>query len=675
MPSYTPYVAHTKRVTARLRARMHNQSFGNALLASAAVERSDLSKVADMRLGELVALRADHQRTFDPLFKQKALNLLQTLPLKAAAEDPHFSYTMGALRVCGYFSAAQSPATFNLLNHATRHTFLLDAFSIYQLFLSLEDMRHPQTAEILSIVLPRVTEVATDCTEGEARLILDIYFKHKLLTVELSERLVGVIIGSVNDLRGRDLISAVAVVPSMGTEKVARRFLEAATPRLCRTLRETTEHAQLYRVTYLQPADGGDASSAAARLMLRQDTDDELPPNPDRETPTEKTLRRRKEESWRAFLITQIYDGLNLHRELQKSIAWLCWAPRPLLNELVRCALLWSEPVLGGSPGQSLVVLKGESTDVTASSCAVAADGELATGAEEREKYARDLPQLRRRSLCHCLKMLHFTSYRHLPALRLLSARIAATKDVMGIASPLVLARELSQAVEAIAFFYATDCAPAVTAIIDDILEHIESSMNAPALLNRFRALSIEEVKLAERVVLRVLLSCARLLSTYIAEKAEKSTLEAAPAQEEAMRAILTQATTLAMSPITRAYLAMGLRLIHVREVQREGDTIQVQNFVGTMHVFYATTVILTVAAQAGAAPAALDMAAHDILRANLRQLLPWAQTMSSMRVGEMPEEAAVEMAKALVLLKKYPEIMDTPTGTMTQGGGKKEER
>ncbi|CBZ29718.1 conserved hypothetical protein [Leishmania mexicana MHOM/GT/2001/U1103] len=670
MPSYTPYVAHTKRVTARLRARMHKQSFTSALLASTQAERTDLSKVADARLRELTALRADHQRTFDPSFKQKALNLLQTLPLKAAADDPHFSYTLAALRVCGYFSAAQSPATFNLLNHATRHTFLLDAFNFYQLFLALEEMRHPQTAEILSIVLPRVMEVAADFTEGEARLLLDLYFKHNLLTKELSERLVGVITGSVNDLSGKDLISAVAAVPTMGSEQISRRFLEAATPRLCRALRETTEQVQLYKATYLaHPGRGGGASDAARPMPIR-DADGQPPPNPGMETPTERTLRRRKEEEWRQFLANQIHEGISLHRELQKSVAWLCWAPRPLLNELVRCALIFSEPLLTDSAEQLPAALKGKATGASASSGAISEDGELMAIVAERENYARDLSQVRRRSLCHCLKMLHFTSYRHLPALRLLSARIAAAKDVLGIVSPLVLARELSQAVEAIAFFYATDCTPAVTAIIDDIVAHIEPVTNSPALLNDGHTLSVEEVRLMERVVLRLLLSCARFLSTRISEKAEKNALQRAPAQEEAMRAILAQATAFAISPITRAYLALGLRLLHPGKVHRERDTKQVKCFMGTMHLLYVTTVILTASAQPGASPTALDSAALEVLRAILRQLVPWAQRMATMQAGEMPEEAAVEMAKALALLKKHPEIMDTPAGATSQGEG-----
>ncbi|CAJ1991873.1 mitochondrial RNA binding protein / MRB8620 / RESC3 [Leishmania donovani] len=673
MPSYTPYVAHTKRVTARMRARMHKQSFTNAILASTQAERTDLSRVADARLRELTALRADHQRTFDPIFKQKALNLLQTLPLKAAADDPHFTYTLGALRVCGYFSATQSPATFNLLNHATRHTFLLDAFSFYQLFLALEEMRHPQTAEILSIVLPRVMEVATDFTEGEARLLLDLYFKHNLLTKELSERLAGVITGSVNDLSGKDLISAVSAVPNMAFEQISRRFLEAATPRLCRTLREATEQVQLYKATYLEHAGRGAAASDAARPMLRRDADGQPPQNPDMETPTERTLRRRKEEEWRQLLIDQIYEGLSLHRELQKSITWLCWAPRPLLNELVRCALIFSEPLLADAAEQLPAALKDKATGASASSVAISANGELAAIVAERENYARDLPQVRRRSLCHCLKMLHFTSYRHLPALRLLSARIAATKDVLGIVSPLVLARELSQAVEAIAFFCATDCAPAVTAIIDDILEHIEPVTNSPALLNRFHAFSTEELKLVERVVLRVLLSCTRFLSTRSSEKAEKNALQRAPAQEEAIRAILAQATALAISPITRAYLALGLRLMHSSKAHGERGAKQVQCFIGTMHLLYVTTVILAVSSQAGAAPTAPDPAAHEVLRAILRQLVPWAQTMATMQAGEMPEEAAAEMAKALALLKEHPEIMDTPAGATTQRENKEE--
>ncbi|KAG5495638.1 hypothetical protein GH5_03303 [Leishmania sp. Ghana 2012 LV757] len=672
MPSYTPYVAHAKKVTARLRSRMHNQSFTSAVRASTEVNQNELSRVADARLRELMALRADHQRTFDPLFKQQALKLLQTLPLKAVADDPHLSYTMSALRVCGYFSATQSPATFNLLNHTTRHTFLLDAFSVSQLLFALDDMRHPQTAEILSIVLPRVTELATEFTQREARLVLGACFKHNLLTMELNEKLADVITGSVNDLRGNDLAGAVSAVLNMCTAKVARRFLETATPRLCRALRETAEQVHLYKTTYLQPVGGGAAASDAARSMLTGGSDDERPPNPAMETPTERTLRHRKEEEWRRFLITQIYEGVTLHRELQRGIAWLCWAPRPLLNEVVRCTLLWSEPTLVSSPGHSLAALKAEEAGENASSGATPADGELALAMEDREMYARDLPQVRRRSLCYCLKMLHLTSYRHLPALRLLSARIAVSKDVMGIVSPTEVARELSQAVEAIAFFYATDCAPAVTAIVDDIVEHVEPLMNAPALQSRARLLSAEELKLAERVVVRVLLSCARLLSTLMEEKGGKSALETAPVQEEAMRAILAQATALAASPMSQAYLALGLRLIPGGTMERA--PLRAQHLISTMHLFYAITVILTLSAQTGAAPAASDGVAHDVLRANLRQLVPWAQAMATMQAGGLPEEATVEMAKALTLLKKSPEIMGTPPGAMAQCGGKEEE-
>ncbi|KAG5496386.1 hypothetical protein JKF63_02688 [Porcisia hertigi] len=676
MSSYTPYVAHVRKVTARLRARMHHQSFTDTIRASAEANRLDLSRVADAHLRELATLRENHRRTFDPLFKQKALNLLQTLPLKPVADDPHLSYTMRALRVCGYFGATQSPATFNLLNHATRHTFLLDAFNVHQLLSALEEMRHPQMAEILSIVLPRVMEVATDCTEGEARLLLHAYFKHHLLTMELSEKLVGVISGSVNDVSLKDLVSVVSAIRDMGSEQIARRFVEAATPRLCRALHETTEQVYLYKTTYLQPAGGGNAASATARSTLIGDTEGEQPPNPAMETPTERTLRRRKEGEWRRFLVTQIDDGLSLLRALQKSIAWLCWAPRPLLNEVVRCSLLWSEPLLVCSLDEPLPAIKWEATDAAASFGRMSSNSESAAFMEEHEKYARELPRLRRRSLCYCMKMLHCTSYRHLPAIRLLSARIAATKDVVdNSVPPLVLARELSQAVEAIAFFYATDCAPAMTEIVNEILEYAKPLMNAPAQRGRFQALSAEEVRMAERVVLRVLLSCARVLSTHADTKAEKSAPTTAPVEEGAMRALLCQATTLAISPIIQAYMGVGLRLTNASRAQIVEGANQVQNLVGTMHLAYATAVILAVSAQVGIAPAGSHAAGHDVLRANLRRLVPWAQAMATKLASELPGEAAVEMAKTLTILKKHSEILDAPEGgTSLQGGeGKKE--
>ncbi|KAG5470732.1 hypothetical protein LSCM1_01980 [Leishmania martiniquensis] len=657
MPSYTPYVAHTRRVTARLRARMHNQSFTSTILASTEANKTDLSRVADARLRELLALRADHQRTFDPIFKQRALSLLQTLPLKAVADDPKLSFTMGALRVCGYFSATQSPATFNLLNHATRHSFLLDALSVSQLFFALEDMHHPQTAEVVSIVLPRVTELATEFTVREARLVLDVCFKHGLLTMELNKKLADIITDAVNDLRGNELASAVSAVLRMCTDEVARRFLEAATPRLCRALRETTEQMHLYKVTYLYPAGGGDAEASSSRSMLAGGPDGEPPTNPAMETPTERTLRHRKEEEWRQFLISQVYEGVTLYRELQRGITWLCWAPLPLLNEVVRCALLWSEPLLDGSPEHSLDSLQAEDADVRTSSCATPANVELTPAMEDRERYARDLPQVRRRSLCHCLKMLHLASYRHLPALRLLSARIAASKDDIGTSSSTAVTPELAQAVEAIAFFYATNCAPAVTAIVDEVLEQVEPLMNAPGLVNSARALSAEDLKLAERVVLRVLFSCARLLSTLV-EKAGKSALETSPAQEEAIRSILAQATAIAVSPMSQAYLALGLR---PNQKGKGGiDALRAQKLITTMHMFYAITVLLALHPETGAAPAASDGAASDVLRANLGRLVPWAQALATTETGGLPEEAAVEMAKALTVLKKRPEIMST---------------
>lgn len=637
--SLTPYAKYTRQMTSRMRARMHSQNYNTTVQKAVEARPLDSSIVAEEQLSRLAALRSEHMSSLDASLRLRALNIIQTLPLKALKDDAHMAYTLSALRTCAYFNATSSMTVFNLLNHITRNSFALDACNMYQVCTALAEMQHSQTAEVLELLRPRLLEVADDLTEVEARTVLTSYADHGLVTPELSEKLTQIMIGALREMPLRNLMNYVACVSRVGTRKIAREFIEAATPRLCEVLREATEQHHFYKVTYLQAPTNASCTSSGTPGAAAESG----------ETPTERVQARLRAEEVRQQLVSELYFTLSLQRELHKRLAWLCWAPRRLLNEVVRCALIWSEPVrLEGGGG-------GDAVDSDPSSSAQQARA-------EQDQLLGDLSQMRRRSLCHCLKMMHYTSYRNLPALRLLTARVAVLKDVMGTTSKTRLAAELAEAVEAVAYFRAMDCAPAVVSIIDDIWQHI-STTSAIAARSYVK---VEDMRLVEQVMLRVLLSSTRLLVTDMRESSPDKPKDAA--QGAAMRALLVHTVTIMTCPLLQSYMHMAVRKSTGNRTRQLPKAVCMVNIAAAAHFFYIAAVAdEAVRRQEVALPTETTTAMSE-LRRQLKVFPKWSAGVLETKPDSLVEETAVEIAETVAMLKKRPAVWtDAEASTLEQ--------
>lgn len=471
-PVSTPFTHYTKLVTTRLRSRVHGQAFSSAF---AALEReknvSPATKAALARVKELAALQDEHRRGFDPKLKAKAVQQLQSLPLLSAEDDPHFSATLKALRVAAYFAAVDTPVTYALLNHLTKHSYLLDGFNMQQIARVLLELQHPKTAEVLSILLPRLREVsASDVTATEACLLLEVLSVYKVGQEDtvLMDHLTAVMRRTIKDLSLHDIMQCIAAlryVPSSYCELLVRPVLQAADGRLCELLEEAVMSLRAYVEDGFaaKPSLCSVAVEAdVGRMTAAPDAAAELAEEAAGEDIAEAERRRIGEKETRQLLLINLRESRALIWELTRTCTWLRWAPRRVLNELARTVMAFSNPHL----------------------CRTTADE------RERERLWNDVPLLSPKDLAFFLRLLSAVNYRHERALLLLSSRIAATAatssssavaaadgsggapQVTGVQRPLeemTALSALTTAVESLALFYMTEATATVTALVKEI--------------------------------------------------------------------------------------------------------------------------------------------------------------------------------------------------------------
>ncbi|KPI84665.1 hypothetical protein ABL78_6281 [Leptomonas seymouri] len=654
----TPYAAYMRQVTARLQARMHSQSYASMVQRMERCKATPMGCIADARMSELKDLVDQHRRTFDPTFKEKALGILQTLPLKSTDEDPRFKHTFAGLQVCAYFGAVNAPATFNLINHVTRHTFLLDAYSIFKFYLALVKLHHPQTAEIVQILLPRIREVVGGFSISEARLIMEFLAMQKVLDVELARDLVAVMQGGLQDVSIWELARCMASVQLMGSTEVAREFLTAAAPRICRVLQESVAQRHYYKSLYFSEAkDIWLPSSSAAQGDC------------DSSANAKGTATRASKAQLQAFLLEEQRAAAQLLMALSRTVSYLSWGPRRMLNEMVRTTIAWSEPnTLSPSSPNSL---SDEGAAGTGSSSSHVNGVITEAERQKREDYLQALPQLRRHHLGLMLKALHFASHRHLAGLRLLSARIASIEPEVTNAASTLVSDDLPLAIEAVAYFYATDCIPAVISMVDEVLTSQLAPINAriteraSSAPSTARLLSREESRTAEVIGLRTLQSCTRLLSACdaVASASDKrcSLPSTRPVDPEMRRELCRQIVSLVLSPLLQLYLE------HAQGLGRQGAPLT-GNFTrrclaGAAHVLRSITLLFQFAVEEGEAgdfaarvSAVIDTASLERLRANVWSLTQLVQLVAERHSESLTRGVAAEMRAALEMVQGHPE-------------------
>ncbi|ORC87412.1 uncharacterized protein TM35_000222110 [Trypanosoma theileri] len=227
-----PFNKVARDFAVKMRSKVHKQSYSNSVMERKARQLSPTGRLAVERITELMALQQRHQRTFDPALRTEATQILRTLPLLSTDEDPLFIHTQRALRVAAYFDAVDLPTTYALINQHTKNTFLLDAISMSSFFFTLAKMKHPQTAEIIAILLPRLRELASDLIPREAVHILRVLHRYSVEDTKLIKTLTETVVNTVKDTPLLDVRQCAVILADTYPEE-AKRILIAAEKRLC----------------------------------------------------------------------------------------------------------------------------------------------------------------------------------------------------------------------------------------------------------------------------------------------------------------------------------------------------------------------------------------------------------------------------------------------------------
>jgi hypothetical protein len=678
----TPYTAYVRQFTARLQARVHRQSYANVVQYLEQHQPTPAGNIADARLREVQSLVEQHRRSFDPSIKQKALGILQTLPLKSIDEDPHFMHTLAGLRVCAYFGAAKSPATYNFLNHVTRHTYLLDGHAVFRLYLVLDQLHHEQTTEIVQVLLPRIREVVDDFSISEARLIMEFLAQHKMLDAELTGKFAAVMQGGLQDMTIWELGRCVNAILAMQSIEVALTFLTAAAPRICRVLRDSVAQRHYYKALFFAETETSSSGDAAAAAASRSTA---MPSSSTREasgvsSSAKKTAVRASHAQLKDFLILEQRATASLLQGLCNAVIHLSWGPRRVLNEMVHMAIAWSEEEsCAALPRDSS---RGDHDSARSEAPDVQSTAGSFTKAERRgyEEYVQKLPQLSRHDLSKLLKALHFASHLHPAGLRLLSARIA-TKETAVVAAAgaenVALTRlnnALALAIEAVAYFYAVDCIPAVLSMLEEIqtgqLINANTALRArmSAAATAVCVLTWEERETAESIGLRTLLSCARLLSACEAASSSSTSVTKKkflpshrPVELETMGELCRHMAALAASPLLQIYVEYA-RMAARQDVAAKRKESR-RAFAGAAHVLYSIAVLFQAISASGAAKSFvadatsfMDSAALATLRESLRNLVQLVQTVTERQPETLSVETTKEVWAALEMVQKHPE-------------------
>ncbi|RNF10554.1 hypothetical protein TraAM80_01479 [Trypanosoma rangeli] len=244
-----PFEKMAKDIAVRMRSKVHRQSFSNSVMRAQERKLSPTGRLAVERVTELVALQQRHQHTFDPALRTEAVQILRALPLLSTEEDPRFVHTQRALRVAAYFDAVSLPATYALINQHTKNAFLLDAVAMSSFFLILSKLRHPQTAEIVEILLPRLREVAPELLPREAIYILRLLHRFGMGDAKLIKILTDTVVKTVADTPLTDVRQCAVMLAETYFEE-AQQILVVAEKRLCNDI-ELCEDAAEAKVMIL----------------------------------------------------------------------------------------------------------------------------------------------------------------------------------------------------------------------------------------------------------------------------------------------------------------------------------------------------------------------------------------------------------------------------------------
>lgn len=638
MSGTTPFATYSKQFTSRLRARMHAQSFSNAVQESQRLRRSSAGLVAEQRVRELVQLQKEHERFFDPKLRVKALTLLRTLPLISTDEDPHFVMTMRALRVCMHFNAVESPATFALLNHLTRHTFLLDGHALFQFCCILSELHHPQTTDILYILLPRIREVAReDLTAHEAVAVLRLYHQYGVHDSTLATLLTQVFSRAVMDISISDLCCCVAMMPALNDPALGREFIAAAEHRISAVLRESTTSFLFYWSHY---AVGAPLTQVAGPSEVVDD----------------RQLRN--------FVLMELHHARRLQQELYHSLKWLCWGPRRLLNELVRSALVWSEPRdLTMERHQQMTAASNETEALSggfASGDDARSDVAMTVGVAKQTSSSVDhhtVPVLSRQDICACINMLHFTSYRHEAGVSQLLSRVA-TMEFGGVATTDGHLVDLTSAVEGGAYFYAVKSLPALHSILEEILDKMRSLAS--------QATQPQQHRLVEAVVIRLMMSMARLAMAI--PPLDTTTSTGTSTAEISLRSgrgvVVTKGSAYLdypFSTVAQFYSKLPMVPSYIKNLSAGDGAAQTLRVVPAIHLLYSTTILRQISKRFDAAevrPASLDTGVwREVLVMVLEYLQQMSQSGKLQPILVSSPEMRQELSCALHILQEEQQL------------------
>eukprot|EP00796_Vickermania_ingenoplastis_P001515 gene1515-900_t len=444
---------YAKVFTARLRSRAHNQAFAHSYQEMRRRAKSPAAKAATKKMDELDHLCRLQRSTFDPAMKTKGLHLYQQLPLPLSSdEDPHFVLSTRALRIAAQLEAQNHPLTFALLNHCTKHSYLLDGYSLVKLLQALRALNHPQSADALRILLPRLEQVADELTAAEAAGLLQIiaHFQPQagIDPTAVCTRYSQLMIDTVAYLPLEELRKVLAAVPLLPAE-LGRSVIVAAEPallsaigterRLYALLRatagtapadqtdETAETERKCSETAGSEEDGGAAKSSSAEADGDAPSSSTAAPSPGSSPAPTREEQLQLLEAHRA-----------VHRLARRGLLSLEYDPqhrsgsndlRRLMNEMVRAVL-------------DMTVVDRATADASANVPA-APSGMV------------------RSDVCETARLLHLASYRHVPALQRLASRyltmtrhrrVQATRQAPHQRAAEEL-REVCMIIEALGFF------------------------------------------------------------------------------------------------------------------------------------------------------------------------------------------------------------------------------
>lgn len=487
---------YAKIFTARLRSRAHNQAFAQTFQEKKKRHLSPTAKSAFKKVDEFESLARLYRRTYDPGLKSRAVNLLQVLPLPLSTEDdPHFVLATRVLRAAGMVGASHHPLTTALLQHCSKHSFLLDGYNLVRLLQVLRPLHHPQTLEVLRILLPRLQQVSEELTAGEAAEIIQILHDLELDKVcdlttlwyayaKQIEQTVGA------GLSLADLAKCMTAVPLL-PRPVAQRILVRASPSLCAHIRaertlcsisaetaassasSTSPHDAhedtLQEAVEKETATEGDPPSTASSSMFPP-LPEKPATSPSSTAPTHTNaeevhvLLKQHVALHRATVEAFTYSGGTIAQFISAvqsptastssstnsvflstgaNAAEVSTTLRAVWNELVRAVL-----------DLSISYANAHHRSNRSSTPSPSSSSSSSSGPNESE------PWMRREDVCRTIRMLHYCSYRHVPALQQLTSRYltaspqpSEVKCVTPAESGLMGLQEMEMIVDAAGFF------------------------------------------------------------------------------------------------------------------------------------------------------------------------------------------------------------------------------